>query len=81
VSKVNVRYSIQVRGSIGGSFEISQSDFRRLSKALQDRRSSHQETDLAEDFMSLAPFNLFDHLNVDEMEIEQFDKVEERSRG
>lgn len=73
--KVNVSFRIDVRGMIGGSFEMSKSDFDRLMKKYEGgRRSSHAETDLADELLGLAPLNYFDHLNVDEMEITEFEE-------
>lgn len=74
--KVNVRFSIDVRGMIGGSFEMGRDEYERLlAKYEGGRRSSHAETDLAEELLGLAPLNYFDYLNVDEMEITDLETV------
>ena len=73
MKKVKVRFDIRVEGRIGGSFEMSEADYKRLSAKLESRGNHHQETDLADELLSLAPFNYFEHLMVDDMEIDDFE--------
>jgi hypothetical protein len=74
-SKVNVKFTILVKGMIGGSFEIDRDVLADLRKRMgPGRRKSHEETDIADELLSHAPFNYFDHLNVDEMEIEEMEE-------
>lgn len=73
--KVEMRFSIQVRGSMGGSFTVDKADYEKLRKKWEGGSGCrHDDTDLAEELLALAPFNYFDHLIVDEMEIQDLDE-------
>lgn len=74
--KVQVNFQINVRGMIGGSFDIDADEYAEIERKWRKRKNSHDETDLAEELLSCAPFNFFNHLNVDEMEIEELDSKE-----
>jgi hypothetical protein len=71
---VNVKFRIKVEGQIGGSFDMPRKEYKRLLAAWEKRGNVHEETDLADEMLALAPFNYFDHLMVDEMEIEEFEE-------
>lgn len=74
---VQVKFCIDVRGMVGGSFEMTEANYKRIRKQWETRKSIHDETDTADELLGLAPFNFFDHLNVDEMEITELDVVNE----
>ena len=74
--RVQVNFQINVRGMIGGSFDIDADEYAKIEKRWGKRKSSHEETDLADELLSYAPFNFFNHLNVDKMEIEELDSEE-----
>jgi hypothetical protein len=70
---VTVSFSITVKGAIGGSFEMPRDAYEQLRARWEARGNCHDETELAEKLLGMAPLNYFDHLMVDEMEIEDLD--------
>ena len=74
-NKVEVSFTIMVRGMVGGSFEMDREDFERIQKRWESRLSSHRETELADELLGFAPFDYMRHLNIDEMEIEELDEA------
>lgn len=71
---VNVKFRIDVRGMIGGSFEMPEREYTKLLKKWQTRHTSHEDTEISEDLLALAPFDYFQHLNVGDMEITELGK-------
>lgn len=71
--KVEVSFRIKVDGMIGGSFEMPRADYERLRAKWEARGNHHEETDLADELLGLAPFDYFRYLNVEDMEIEEME--------
>lgn len=67
--KVEMRFSIKVDGRVGGSFEVDRAVYERLLKKWE-AGTRRNDTALAEELLALAPFNYFQHLMVEDMEIE-----------
>ena len=74
---VTVSFTILVRGTVGGSFEVSKKDFDRINEKWESRLSSHRETELAEELLGLASFDYMRYMDIDELEIEDLDEVNE----
>lgn len=74
--KVEVSFTIRVQGMVGGSFEIDKKDFERIKERWESRPLSHEETDLADELLSLAPFDYMRYLNIEDMEIEDLDSAQ-----
>lgn len=79
--KVQVRFSIEVAGMIGGSFEMDREDYERIKDRLEPRMRSHEETELAEELLDHAPFDYMRHLNITGMEIEDLGIDEQEGRS
>lgn len=70
--KVEVKYHILVRGYIGGSFDMDAKEYAKLRAQWEKRGNRFGETELAHEVIDWSRMG-FDHLNIDEMEIEEFD--------
>lgn len=77
--KVEVSFSITVEGMVGGSFDMDRTMYERIKEKWEAGGRHHDETDLADELLSHAPFDFMRHLNIEAMEIEELDVTEDHN--
>lgn len=70
-----VRFRIEVKGVVGGSFDIPDDEYERLLAKWEGARRDSEQTEAAEELLGMAPFDYFRHLCVDDMEITDLHRI------
>jgi len=75
--KVKVSFRIEVKGYVGGTFELDKAKYDELREKFEDSPRGYDAEVLAEQVMDLSKIDLR-FLNVDDMELEEFDEETDR---
>ena len=77
--EVEVRFTITLEGMVGGSFDMDRAICERIKEKWEEGVRRHDATDLADELLFHAPFDIMRFLNIESMEIEELDVTEDHN--